>query len=108
MKFLSVAPDLEVIRAVIKQAPNGVIWVISNGALNSRQGALNIQPHLIFFRHHNHHFVYLVDRKKSIPSNQNLVFQNGGSLPIIVPLLATGFGLIGGEFISKLMRKNDQ
>ena len=41
IKFLSVAPDLEVVRAVIKKAPNAVIGAISNGALNCRQGAVH-------------------------------------------------------------------
>ena len=42
IKFLSVAPDLEIVRAVIKKAPNAVIDAISNGALNCRQGAVDI------------------------------------------------------------------
>ena len=59
IKFLSVAPDLEVVRAVIKKAPNAVIGAISNGALNCRQGAVHIPRQLLhLFRHHNHHFDY--------------------------------------------------
>ena len=109
IKFLSVAPDLEVVRAVIKKAPNAVIGAIYNGALNCRQGAVHIPPQLLrLFRHHNHHFDYLVDRRKSIPSKRHLIFQKGGALHIIAPLLAKVLGLIGGEFISRLLRKNDQ
>ena len=108
IKFLSVAFDLEVVRAVIKKAPNAVIGAISNGALNCRQGAVHIPPQLLpLFRRQNHHFDYLVDRKKSIPSKRHLIHQNGGALPIIAPLLATVLGSIGGEFISRLLRKND-
>ena len=67
IKFLSVAPDLEVVRAIIKQAPDAVIGAISNGALNCRQGAVHIPPQLLLHcRHHNHHFDYLVDLRKSI------------------------------------------
>ena len=59
IKFLTVAPELEVIRAVIKKAPNEVIGAISNGALNCRQGAVHIPLHLIpFFRRHIKHFDY--------------------------------------------------
>ena len=109
IKFLSVAPDLEVVRAVIKKALNAVIGAISNGALNSRQGAVHIPPQLIpLFRHHNHHFDYLVDRIKSIPSKRHLILQKGGALPIIAPLWATVLSSIGGEFISRLMRKNNE
>ena len=109
IKFLSVAPDLEVLRAVINKAPNAVIGAISIGALNSRQGAGHIPEQLLhLFRHHNHNFDYLVYHRKSIPSKRNLILQKGGALPIIAPLLATVLGSIGGEFISRLLRKNDQ
>ena len=105
IKFLSIAPDLHIVRALIKKAPNTVIGAISNGALNCRQGAVHIPPHLIpLFRHHNHHFDYLVDRRKSIPSKRHLILQKGGVLSIIAPLLAKVRGSIGEEFISRLMR----
>ena len=65
IKFLSVAPDLHIVRAVIKKAPNAVIGAISNGELNCRQGAIHIPLHLIpLVRHDNHHFDYLFDRRK--------------------------------------------
>ena len=64
IKFLSIAPDSDVVRAVIKKAPKAVLGAISNGALNFRQGAVHIPLNLIpLFRHHNNHFDYLVDRK---------------------------------------------
>ena len=92
-KYLSVAPDVHIVRAVIKNALNAVIGAISNGALNCRQIAVNISPHLIhLFRPHNHHFYYLVDRRKSTPSKRHLILQKGGALPIIAPLLATVLG----------------
>ena len=104
----SVAPDLEVVRAVIKKAPNAVIGAISNGALNCRQGAVHISPQLLpLFRHHNHHFDYSVDRRKSIPSKRHLILQKDGAFSIIAPLLSTVLGSIGKEFISRLLRKND-
>ena len=36
IKFVSVAPDFNVVRTVIKKAPNAVFGAISNGALNCR------------------------------------------------------------------------
>ena len=108
IKFLSVALDLEVVRAVIIKAPKEVIAAISNAALNGRQGAVHIQPHLIpLFQRHNHNFDYLVNRRKSIPSKRHLIHQKGVALPIVVPLLATVLGSLCGEFISRFIRNND-
>ena len=108
IKFLLVSPDLYVVRAVIKKAPNAVIGAISNGAVNCRQGAVHIPPHFILlFKHHNHHFDYFFDRRKSISSKRHLFLQISGALPINTPLLATVLCSIGGDFISRLNRKND-
>ena len=100
IKFISVAPDLEVVRTVIKKPPNAVIGAISTWALNCHQGAVHIPPHLIpIFRRHIKHFDYLVDRKASIPSKRYLILQKGGALPITAPLSATVLGSIGEKFI---------
>ena len=64
IKFLSVAPDLKELKAIIKKAPNAVIDAIINKALNCRQDVVPIASHLIpLFRRHIKHFDYLVDRK---------------------------------------------
>ena len=53
IKFLAVAPDFEVVIAVIKNAPKEVIAAISNVALNGRQSAAHIPQHLIrIFKRH--------------------------------------------------------
>ena len=109
IKYLAVAPDLDVVRAVIKKAPKEVIAAISNAALNGRQGAVHIPPHMIpLFQRDKHNFDYLVNRTKSIPSKRHLSLQKGGALPIVVPLLATVLGSLGGEFILRFLRNNDQ
>ena len=109
IKFLSVAPDIEVARALLQKAPNAVIHAISDAAVNARQGAVTVPPHLKpIFRNHNHHFDFLIDRRMPIALKHRLILQKGGSLPIIVGLLATVLGSIGGEFISRLFHKNDQ
>ena len=109
IKFLSVAPDLKVVRIVIKKALYAVINAISNGALNCRQSAVHIPLHLIcLIRCHIKHFDYLVDRKKSIPSKRHLILQKGGAFPIIALLLGTVFGSISEEYIYRLMRKNNE
>ena len=108
IKFLAVALDLEVVRAVINKAPKEVIAAISNAAFNGRQGAIHIPTHLIpLFQRHKHNFDYLVNRSKSISSKRHLILQKGGALPIVVPLLATVLGSLGGEFISRFLRNND-
>ena len=67
IKFLSVALDTKVAKAVLQKAPNAVIVAISNAALNARQGAVTILPHLIpLFRHHNHYFDWLCNRRQSM------------------------------------------
>ena len=63
VKFLSVAPDLEVARAVLQMAPEAVIQAITNAAVNARQGAVAVPPYpKPLFRHHNHHFDCHIDR----------------------------------------------
>ena len=42
IKFRFVAPDLNIVKAVIKQAPNAVIGTISNKASNCRLSAVHI------------------------------------------------------------------
>ena len=109
VKFLSVAPDLEIAKAVLQKAPDAVIQAISNAAVNAHQGAVDVPQHLKpLFRHHNHLFDILIDRRRPIALKRRLILQKGSALPIIVPLLATVLGSIGGEFISRLFHKNDQ
>ena len=87
IKFLFVAPDLKVAKAVVQKALKEVITAISNAALNARQGAIDIPLHLIpLFKHHIHHFDLLCDCRQSILSKRHLIFQKGGALPIIVLL----------------------
>ena len=74
VKFLSVAPDLEVARAVLQKAPEAVIQAISNAAVNARQGAVAVPLHLKpLFRHHNHHFDFLIERRRPIASKRRLI-----------------------------------
>ena len=102
IKYLAIASDLEGVKAVSKKTPKEVIAAISNAALNGRQGAVHIPPHLIpLFQRHKHNFEYLVNRRKSIPSKRLLILQKGDALPIFVVLLATVLGSLGEEFISR-------
>ena len=49
IKFLSVAFNCEVARAVLQKTAKAVISAIPNVTLNASQGVVDITPHLIFF-----------------------------------------------------------
>ena len=108
IKFISVAPDSEVVRSVLLRAPDGVIRAISNAALNAREGEVRIPRRLkqLFSKYHRH-ISYLTDRRRPLADKRRLLVQRGGVLPIIAPLIATVLGSIGGEFISRLFHKNE-
>ena len=85
-----------------------MITAISNVALNARQNAVDIPPHLLpLFKHHNNHVDWLCYRRNTIPTKWHLILQKSAALSKIVPLLVTMLGYIGGEFISRLSHKND-
>lgn len=109
IKFLSVAPDSEVVRSVLLHAPDGVVRAISNAALNAREGDVRIPPHLkrVFAKYHGH-IDRLIDRRRPLTDKRRILVQRGGVLPIIAPLIATVLGSIGGEFISRIFRRNDE
>ena len=103
IKFLSIAPDTEVVRKVIQTAPDGVIRAICNATLNAREGDVRIPPYLkhIFAKFHRH------IRRCPLVEKRRLLVHHGGVLPIIAPLIATVLGSIGGEFIYRLFHKNE-
>lgn len=108
IKYLSIPHKPSTVRAVVQEAPDSVIRAISNAALNAREGDVHVPPHLKrLFCAHRRHFDYLVDRKYPIQRKRKLLVQRGGALPLVVPLIATVLGSIGGEFISRLFRKNE-
>ena len=106
VKFFSVTPDLEFARAVLQKSPDAVIQAIFNAAVNARQGAVAVPPKLKpLFRHHNHHFDFLIDRKTPIASKRRLILQKGGALPIIVPLLTCSWVNRWGIYFAAISQK---
>jgi hypothetical protein len=88
IKFIPVAPDLRIVRAILKKAPVEVICGICNVALNARQGDVVLSPKLkLLFRRHNHHFDRLTDVNYPIEKKRALLTQTGGILPIIPALV---------------------
>jgi hypothetical protein len=107
VKYIAVAPDQQTVKTVLKRAPDGVIQAIANAALNARSGDVLIPPQFkALFRHHHRDFDILTNRRVSLKAKRQRI-QRGGALPIIVPLIATVLGSLGGEFISRLFHKNE-
>ena len=46
VKFLSVAPDSKIAKAVLQKAPDAIIRAISNAAINASQGDVAVPSHL--------------------------------------------------------------
>ena len=108
IKFLPFAPDLRIVRDILKKAPVEVICGICNVALNARQGDVVLTPKLKhLFRRYNHHFDRLTDVHYPIEKKRALCIQKGGILPIIPALLGTVLGTLGSEVVSRLFRKNE-
>ena len=116
IKFLASGPDNNVVRATLEKAPVGVIRSVCNAAVNARQGEVQIPPHLKpLFREYSDYLDLLIDRQQPLEFKRQLLTNNiadgkhqkGGALPIVVPLLATVLGSLGGEFISRILRRND-
>lgn len=116
IKFLASGPDSNVVRTVLGSAPDAVIRGVCNAAVNARQGQVQIHPHLKpLFRHHSKQIDFLIDRQHPIEAKRQLLIggggrkrQKGGVFPIVVPLLATVLGSLGTEFISRILRRNDE
>jgi len=108
VKYLHVAPNSDIVQAVLKKAPKGVIRAISNAALNAREGDVHIPPcYLNLFKNHRHHFDILTDSQIPIERKRELLTQRGGALPIVVPLLATVLTSLGSEFISRIFHRDE-
>ena len=115
IKFLASGPDINVVRATLEKAHVGVIRGVCNAAVNARQGEVQIPAHLKpLFRQYSKHIDTLIDRQHPVEFKRQLLItarsgsgQKGGALPIVVPLLATVLGSLGGEFISRILRRND-
>lgn len=108
IKYLAVCPHNKIVKQILQTAPESVIRAISNAALNAREGEVFVPPQYksLFARHHKH-FDILTDRRRPLQHKRRLLVQHGGALPIVVPLIATVLGSIGGEFISRIFKKNE-
>ena len=108
VKYLSIAPDTEAVRSVLQSSPDAVIRAVANAALNARQGDVQVPPKLkrLFSKYHRH-IDYLTDRRRPLIQKRRLLVQREGFLPVIAPLIPTAYKTVGGEFISRIFRKDE-
>ena len=109
IKYLSVAPDIDIVQQTIQKAPKGVIRAIANAALNAREGDVTLKPHeKSLFRKHRQHIDTLIDRQVPLDRKRELLLQRGGALPVVVPLITSVLATLGSEFISRLIRGDNE
>ena len=119
IKFLVSGTDTDVVRATLEKAPIGVIRGVCNAAVNARQAKVQIPAQLKpLFLEHSDHIDILIDRQQPLEFKRQLLIssgggadggkrQKGGALPIAVLSLSTVLGSLGGEFISRSLRRNN-
>ena len=118
VKFLAHAPDPVTVQAVLKSAPDPVIRLIANAALNAREGDVRLSAaQKRLFRAYAHTLDVLCDQQLSIADKRRHLLsqgrttaqgadQSGGELPIAalgVPLLTSVLGSVGSTFISRVI-----
>ena len=86
-----------------------MIRAIANAALNAREGDVTLKPHeKNIFRKHRQHIDTLIDRQVPLDRKRELLLQRGGALPVVVPLITSVLALLGSEFISRLIRGDNE
>lgn len=102
IKFISVVPNRQVLKTVLKSAPDQVIKSISNAAINAMRGDVNLtSTQKRLFAKQRTLFNKLVSPNIKIKQKKNiLVNQRGGLFPIIPILLGTVLGSLGSHFLA--------
>ena len=93
IKFRSTAPDLKIVRAILRKSSDKVLCAICNASLNARQGEVVLTPTLKQLFNRYHHYVdRLRDPRYPIQRKRAICIQKGGLFPIIPALLGTVLG----------------
>ena len=109
IKYISIAPDIDIVQQTIQKAPKGVNRAIANAALNALEGDVTLKPHeKSLFRKHRQHIDTLIDRQVPLDRKRELLLQRGGALPVVVPLITSVLAQLGIEFISRLIRGDNE
>ena len=95
IKFLSIVKKPELTKQVLTTAPDGVIKVIANAALNAAHGEVHLtKSQKRKFKTNKDLFATLLDRKKSLKVKRRQLNQKGG-LSLLPVLLSTVLSTLG-------------
>jgi hypothetical protein len=104
MKFLSIAPnDPDLLRKLIRVAPDSVIKAICNAALNSYRGDIGLSAkQKRRLKPAKRLVLGLIDRHKSLKQKRNLILKQKGGAFFIPLLLSTLASTLGPAIISAI------
>jgi len=101
-KLLAVCKDPNIYNVLLKRAPEKVIKLICNAAVNASRGEVHLTPaQKKLFAKHRHLFQQLTTRQVSIESKRKLLNQRGNGLPLIPILLSAVLSSLGSLIFSK-------
>ena len=97
VKYLAVCKNPKVLREVLRTAPDEVVKIICNIALNALKGDVQLSAsQRKLFKKHKATFIALCKRSKSIRQKRKLLIQKGGGF--FIPALIGGLlSLFGGK-----------
>ena len=101
-KLLAVCKDRSLYKELVKKAPDLVIKLICNAALNATRGEVHLtsEQKKLFSKHKNL-FKTLITRQIPIQAKRRLLNQRGGAFPLLPILLSTVLSSLGGLIFNK-------
>lgn len=100
VKFLAVCKDPQLLRSALVRAPDSVIKVISNAALNALKGDIPLTDDLKKkFRAKKTLFNILSTKKTSLRQKRSAILQKGGALGLIPLILTAVLSTVGSALI---------
>jgi len=101
IKYLSVCNDRETLNRLVRNAPDAVIKMLCNVALNALKGDVPLsKSNKKLFRKHRQEITKLADRNVSLKAKRKLLVQRGGFawIPAIIGAVvgALGSSIFGG------------
>ena len=97
VKYLAVCKNPKVLREVLRTAPDEVVKIICNIALNALRGDVQLSAsQRKLFKKHKATFITLCKQDKSISQKRKILVQKGGGF--FIPALIGGLmSLLGGK-----------
>lgn len=100
VKFLAVCKNPKILRIALERAPDKVIKVIANAALNALQGEIPLSEVLKKkFRAKRKLFNILTTRKTSLKNKRRAILQKGGAIGLIPLILTAVLSTVGSALI---------